>query len=180
MDTRPIIPTFDELFEPTIKALRTLGSSGSISEIYDKVCELEGYSEEQQSILHKDGPQTEIGYRMGWARTYLKTYGVIESPQRGLWSLTENGRNLKTIDRKKVKQATAKIYKDKNINTPPNNIQIPQPPEDIEPNDGSTPLLDAPIPVDSDLWTQKLLTILQNIPPDAFERLCQHILRASG
>jgi hypothetical protein len=51
MNLQPSLPTHDDLFEPSIKALKALGGSGNIQEIYDKVCELEGYSEEQQSIL---------------------------------------------------------------------------------------------------------------------------------
>jgi restriction system protein len=51
MDLPPSLPTYDDLFEPTIKALKALGGSGSIQEIYDKVCVLEGYSEEQQGEL---------------------------------------------------------------------------------------------------------------------------------
>ncbi len=64
MDLQPSLPTYDDLFEPTIKALKALGGSGSIQEIYDKVCELEAYSEEQQSVLHKGGSQTEINCLM--------------------------------------------------------------------------------------------------------------------
>jgi restriction system protein len=56
------VPPYHEFFKPTVDALRALGGSGNIQE-NDKVCELEGYSETLQSILHKDGPQTEINYR---------------------------------------------------------------------------------------------------------------------
>ncbi len=51
MNLQPSLPTHDDLFEPTIKALKALGGSGSIQEIYDKVGVLEGYSEEQQGEL---------------------------------------------------------------------------------------------------------------------------------
>ena len=37
MDLQASLPTYDDLFEPTIKALKALGGSGSIQEIYDKV-----------------------------------------------------------------------------------------------------------------------------------------------
>jgi restriction system protein len=35
------LPTFDHLMNPIIRALRAMGGSGSIEEIYDKVVELE-------------------------------------------------------------------------------------------------------------------------------------------
>lgn len=94
MNLQNKIPTFDRLFEPTLQALKELGGSGAVQEIYDKVCDLEAFSDEQQAILHKDGPQTEIAYRMGWARTYLKKYGAIENVGRGVWALTSQGRTL--------------------------------------------------------------------------------------
>ena len=155
------IPSFDDLFEPTINALKVLSGSGTVQEIYEKVCELEGFSEEQQSILHKKSPQTIISYKLGWARTYLKNYGAIENSERGFWSLTEKGRNLQVIDKREIKKAsrTKKQEESGEFN-------------ELE--------LDAPIPVESNLWTENLLIILQKMPPDAFERLCQRILRASG
>lgn len=161
MEIQPAIPTYDDLFEPTIKALKALGGSGNVREIYEKVCELEEFSEEQQSILYKEGPQTAIYARLSWTRLYLKNYGAIESIGRGFWSLTEKGRNLQVIDKREIKQ-----------------VSQPRKSKDSIKLDEAQP--DALIPVDSNLWTEKLLSILQKMPPDAFERLCQRILRASG
>jgi restriction system protein len=166
-DPQPFIPTYDNLFEPTIRALEALGGSGTIQEIYDKVCELKGYSEQQQSVLHKQGPQTEIFYRLAWARTYLKNYGAVENSGRGLWSLTEKGRSLQVVNKKEINAASkAKLPLKSQQN--PNLTELVESP------------LDVPIPIESDLWNEKLLSILQKIPPDAFERLCQRILRGSG
>lgn len=155
------IPSFDDLFEPTIKALKVLSGSGTVQEIYEKVCELEGLSEEQQSILQKEGLQTKISYRLGWARTYLKNYGAIESSERGFWSLTEKGRNLQVIDKREIKQAS----------------RIKKPEASSQLNEFKS---DELIPIESNLWTENMLIILQKMSPDAFERLCQRILRASG
>ena len=81
-----------------------MGGSGNVQKIYDRVCELEGFSEEQQAILHKDGPQTEIGYRLVWVRTYLKKYGVLENIGRGVWALTSKGKELQDIDKTAIKR----------------------------------------------------------------------------
>jgi restriction system protein len=40
------MPTFDALFAPVLAALRALGGSGSVEEIYAKTIELAGISEE--------------------------------------------------------------------------------------------------------------------------------------
>lgn len=178
MNLQPSLPTHDDLFEPSMKALKVLGGSGNIQEIYDKVCELEGYSEEQQSVFHKEGPQNEIAYRLAWARSYLKTYGLIENIGRGVWSITEKGRNLQTIDQKEIKRVVQRKTK-KSLSEPFDDSTTSQ--EDSKAGESIETLpLGAQIPVDSEVWIEKLLSILQKIPPDAFERLCQRLLRESG
>jgi restriction system protein len=85
---------------PLIRALHTLGGSGSIEEIYDKVVELEGFSEELLSHLHdpEKSNQTEIGYRLAWARSWLKKYGLLENSARGVWSFTATGKETAEVD----------------------------------------------------------------------------------
>lgn len=172
MNSDVTIPNFDYFFEPIIRVLQDLGSSATIQEIYDRVCELESFSEEQQAILHKEGPQTEIGYRLGWARTYLKKYGAIENIGRGVWALTSKGQSLDQIDRTIIKR----FVRDQQNSSQAESVNG----EDNLINDPETTLDWSPIPVDSEVWVDKLLSILQNIPPNAFERLCQRILRESG
>jgi restriction system protein len=181
MNLLSLIPKYDYFFEPTFKALKDLGGSGSVQEIYDRVCELESFSEEQQAILHKDGPQNEIAYRLAWARTYLKIYGAIENIGRGVWALTSKGKELSTIDKtvinRFVKQQSSKPQflsseKSEPLLDSDNAVEITEGLEkSFETNQ---------IPVDSEVWIDKLLSILQQIPPDSFERLCQRILRESG
>lgn len=82
---------FSDLLLPTLKAVAQLGGSGSISEIVATVIELEQFTEEQQDVLHNGGPETKIGYRVAWARTYLKYFGLLTNSARGVWSITEAG-----------------------------------------------------------------------------------------
>ena len=42
--------------------------------------------------------RSEVEYRAAWARTYLKKVGLIDNPRRGIWSLTDAGRNATAID----------------------------------------------------------------------------------
>src|SRR6185295_12147793 len=97
------IPTFDKLMNPLIQALKQLGGSGTIEEINNKVIEIAGLSDEQLEILHDPdkGSQTEIEYRLAWARTYLKKYEVLENSSRGVWALTAKGRQLDQVNPQK-------------------------------------------------------------------------------
>ena len=94
------LPTFDALMNPLLGALRALGGSGSIEEVYAKTVELTDLSEQILGQLHdpEKSSQTEVGYRLAWARTYLKKYGLLENSSRGVWSLTEKAKSLDTID----------------------------------------------------------------------------------
>ncbi len=85
------MPTFDSLMNPLLRALSQLGGSGSIDEIYEKVAELEEIDEEILSIPHNPDKsnQTEVAYRLAWARTYLRKYGFLENSSRGVWTLTQ-------------------------------------------------------------------------------------------
>ncbi len=106
------MPTYDRLMNPTIQALKALGGSGTIEEIYDKVTELEDLSDKQLEVLHdpQKGSQTEVEYRLAWSRTYLKKYGIVENSSRGVWSLTSEGRQIDRVDPDKVKQFVKQEY----------------------------------------------------------------------
>ena len=48
------IVTYDCLLNPLLKALRQLGNSASINEIYEKVVEIENIDEEILAVLHDE------------------------------------------------------------------------------------------------------------------------------
>jgi restriction system protein len=151
---------------PTIEALKATGGSGSIREIDDKVIEIGDFTEEQQAVLHGDGPQTELSYRLAWARTYLKAVGALENSQRGVWAITDEGRKLPPAD---VAEIPAKVRSLQRRRRRPG--RAPD-----EPADG--PSDEAGVePAD---WKDQLLQLLQGLPPDAFERLSQRLLREAG
>lgn len=64
MATRHTVPPYTELLWPTLQAIEAAGGSASIDEIVDAVIARQGFADEQQAVLHGDGPQTEIEYRL--------------------------------------------------------------------------------------------------------------------
>jgi Mrr N-terminal domain len=76
------------------QAVIALGGSASIAELDAAVIERADISPEVQGVLHRDGPMTEVQYRLAWARTYLKGMGLLTNSQRGVWSVTENGQTV--------------------------------------------------------------------------------------
>ncbi|CAN5852846.1 restriction endonuclease [soil metagenome] len=157
------VPTYDQLMNPTLQVLRTLGGSATIEEIYTKVTELVGLTNEQLDVLHNPerGGQTEMEYRLAWSRTYLKKYGILENSSRGIWALTAKGRQLEKVDVNVVKRFVQDEAKQRKIS----------------PDDEVLP----PEPVVTELsWRDELLGILLKMEPKAFERLIQRLLRESG
>jgi len=164
------MPTFDSLMNPLLNALSHLGGSGSIDEIYEKVIELEEIDDELLSVAHnpEKSNQTEVAYRLAWARTYLKKYDFLENSSRGIWALTQKAKEQKEVIPSKVlkyvRQLDKKPLKTKN-NKPENNIELTE-------ND---------TPEETKAWREELHHLLtQEISPDAFERLTQRLLRESG
>ncbi|PZF83941.1 restriction endonuclease [Jiangella anatolica] len=156
------VPQYQYLLWPTVIALRDLGGSGSIEEIVEKVLEQGDYSEEQQSVLHKDGPNTEIEYRLAWARTYLKGMGLANNSQRGVWSLTDEGRSVTESGLEPRRQQYLASLRERRKASS----------EDASDADGSEP--------DELTWQERLLDVLMKMSPGAFERLAQRLLREAG
>jgi len=164
------MPTHDSMMNPLLKALRQLGGSGSIDEIYEKVVELMGLEEEVLAIPHnvENSNQTEVAYRLAWTRTYLRKYGLLENSSRGVWSLTKKAKNESEVKPsevvKFVRQLTINEHEGKKKKTE-NNIELigNEGPEEVEE------------------WREELHHLLtKSISPDAFERLSQRLLRESG
>ena len=159
------VPQYHELLVPTMDAVRALGGSASINEITSQVIETLDLPTQVTQIPHGRDGRTELEYRLAWARTYLKKVDLLENSDRGVWSLTSLGRNSKNIDPNKVvKDVRQQSREEKEQSASPAvNGEIP--------NESET---------DSTSWREDLLDVLQSMAPDAFERLCQRILRESG
>lgn len=141
-----------------------MGGSASIAELYESVVEDMHLPEDILSISHGDGTMSEVEYRLAWARTYLKKAGAIDNSERGVWNLTAKGRSFTEEDAANVvrivranEQATRKKGRD----------QASEEVSEIDDDEGAD-------------WKEKLLYVLKAMPADAFERLCQRVLREIG
>lgn len=165
-----ILPTFDELIIPTVKALIELGGSGTIEEINTKVYEIAELTDEVLQIPHGEvGNMNEIDYRLAWSKTYLKKYGLVENSSRGVWALINSDIKISELDHIELVRKVRE--QNKPINTKPKITKtvVEQIDDEITEEVNET-----------EEWKDKLLNVLYNISPAAFERLAQRILRESG
>lgn len=163
-------PQFVRYFGPVIEALKALGGSGRPSEVRDKIAEMLRLSEDQQSGALESG-QSRFDNQVAWARFYLVKSGHLDSSTRGVWRLTDKGRNV-TLNQRQALQIFKEVRQQfVNIDSSAPESAATSPNEILE-GEVLTP--------DDDNHRVKLLNILRNLSPDGFERLCQRLLRESG
>ena len=98
------VPREYELCDPTVQALRSLGGVGSIEDIERVVIQKMRFPEELVWQPHGNAKQTELQYRLAWARTVLKTCGLVDNPKRRIWSLTEKGARHPLVDSYEIRK----------------------------------------------------------------------------
>ncbi len=161
------LPQYHALFNPVLSALKLLGGSGSVKEINDKVVEASGYPNELLEKVHdpETGNETEIEYRLAWARTYLKKFGLIDNSSRGVWSLTKKAEMVGEVNPEQVVKHVREAARIRNVEKQPKGKDELSNEENSELQSWRTEL-------------HKLLT--KSLDPSGFERLVQRLLRESG
>jgi restriction system protein len=87
------IPDYQTIMLPLLQFLAD-EKEHNIGEAVDAVARHFNLTAEERQQLLGSGQQTVIRNRAGWARTYLKKAGLIESTRRGFFRLTERGRTV--------------------------------------------------------------------------------------
>lgn len=164
------MPQYHELMWPTLVAIRAAGGSATVEEIVDAIGEDMDLPKNVQEALHKEGPMTELGYRAAWARTYLKGMAFVENRARGVWAATPNGMQC-TLDTltNAFKKYRAEVSAKSASKRKAQATRKPIDPEEGDVDEGEA--MD---------WQDTLLARVLLLKPDAFERLCQRLLRAEG
>jgi len=169
------LPDLAGMMLAVIRALKVMGGSASIQELDEQVVEMEGISEDEQSLVMSNGQYRRLNYYLSWARTYLKRGGAVENSSRGVWALTKDGEAITDIGQTRaihtqVNAEERERAKQKRLAKKKDLIEVE--PEDGAPHgrfdDGGGD------------WQVGLLSVLLALSPDAFERLAQRLLREAG
>ena len=161
-------PKFIRFFDPILKVLKELGGSGNSREVKDLVIERMNIPESELEEKLKSGA-SRVRNQIAWARIYLVKSGLLDdSSKRGIWSLTAKGAETELSFEESLKlfKEVHSTFISKNKKTKKEiNEQI----DDIEEQ----------VTEDEEL-SDDLLTVLQSLSPNGFERICQRLLRESG
>jgi restriction system protein len=156
------MPTHLDLMNPLLQAMNELGGSGTIKEIDSTVEEILDLPDETLNTVHnaERGSQTEIQYRLAWARNYFKHYGLLENSSRGVWVIAADKRDVKTVDSREVAKVVRAMLRKRSEAGDAEEI-------DEAAEDGA--------------WRAVLhQTLTKSLSPEGFERLIKRLLRESG
>ena len=100
-----MIPKYEEIMLPYLEFLAD-GKEYGLSETHDALAELFNLSDEELRELLPSGRQPIFRNRVGWAGTYLKKAGLLISPKRAHFRISEKGLSLL---KEKPTEITAKL-----------------------------------------------------------------------
>lgn len=163
--TKKVASQFARYVGPVIAAIRKLGGSGRPDEVRAVIARDLKISDAEQSEPLPSGVQTRFENQVHWARFYLAKAGYIDSSQRGVWTLTEKGRQLGEVSDADVQA----IVKEVNAQS--------RGAADEEAD--AAPSLSGAVPATGN-YREELARTLQALPAAGFERFCQRLLRESG
>ena len=102
------IPDYQTLMLPVLKALAD-GNEHKLQQITENLSKEFNLTEEELSRHIPSGTQSIFYNRVGWAKTYLKKAGLLENCGKGVFKITNEGKNVlknppEKIDNKFLKQ----------------------------------------------------------------------------
>jgi restriction system protein len=162
----------DDFYMAVLRSLDELGGSGQVEEIDSRVIELTGMTPADLEATYEKSGALIVPDKISWARSYLREGGLLKSEGRGLWVLTDKGRDLLRKGEEAVRDAVKeamkeyqKRYQEKKASAKAAKLAAVE---------------EGTMPDEEGAWSDLLQTKVQTIDPSAFERLSQRLLRKCG
>jgi restriction system protein len=103
------IPDYQDFMLPLLQAVSD-GNDYRVRNVTGQLADTLGLTQEERQQLLPSGQQTYLGNRIGWASTYLKKAGLLESPKRGYVRITGEGCKALAVHPTKIDNAFLKKY----------------------------------------------------------------------
>ncbi|MEN6576618.1 MAG: restriction endonuclease [Phycisphaerales bacterium] len=163
-------PRFVRYFSPLVAVLRDLGGSARPAEAYQGVVVKMGLTDE---ILSETLPSgwSRFENQVAWARFYLVKAGVIDASKRGVWTLTEKGRQLGQF----TYEDALRLFKE--VHTQFQGTEKDSCPGENDETTAAPP--EGGLPSSAGSYRQAVLERLRALPASGFERFAQRLLRES-
>ena len=173
------IPKYYEMHVPFLLCLKD-GNTHSTSEIRTYIKNYFNLAENDIAEILPSGRQTVFANRVGWASTYLKKAGLIASPARATFIITDTGKHVsenmpEVIDVKYLSQFEA-FHSFKNVES--GNEQITS----ITTDEADTPddTLETAFAQINNSLADDLLAEVMKLSPTAFEQMVLDLMKKMG
>lgn len=172
------LPPYVDLVLPTIRAVSALGQSAKPSEIRTRVIDDLQPSEEVLAVTYPNRPEESVFMsRLDWARSYAKLIGALESPTRGVFLLTDLGKNLLTLPSAEAEARIRELDRAYRRDRQKSKDSHPISPDE---EDNAVPVTSEEEESPARTWQDVLLTRLHQLPPAGFEEFVLFLLRHYG
>lgn len=171
-------PDFVRFFDPVLQALKANDASARPQEVYEWIIENLNVSDQELQKTNKNG-RSNFENKVAFARFYLVKAGYLDGSTRGVWALTESGRET-SLDR----QAALEVfdYVQKNFGAQTDNHRTTNDaeaaPDDDSPISGDADSVDEYLNL-QEVQTE-LVALLRGMSDKGFEEFCARILRSIG
>ena len=167
------ISEFATYMNPVIAALKKLGGSARANEVCSTIAEELNLPDEVLDKTLKNGV-SRFENQVHWARFYLARTGYIDSSKRGVWALTDKGKNVDKLSEEKLREIIQEVQSKTARPKTDKIIEKEKSQESVEIDEQTPP--DVP----NLNYREQLLLLLKSLPPSGFERICQRLLREAG
>ena len=156
---------------PVVRAVARLGGSASTRQLYDEVRAAIDPEDRWEGVAYDSG-ELKIINRISWAMLYCKRGGLLDSPRRALYLITDEGARIAALPDAEARGPVDEAYRIAQKTFTPKRGSGGPGRDNDEPDEGA--------PVEGEDWQGPLLAQLHDMSPTAFEHYVLHLLRVYG
>lgn len=182
-----MIPNYQDCMRPFLEAVKNAPDTEvKLRDIITTISDHFQLSEAERSEPLPSGKQPIIDNRVGWARTYLSKAGLIDSPRRAHFQITQRGLNALSDTNTKINTRYLKQFEEfvdfTNTSNTTEKNNLPEQAESTAQEDIATPdeILRNAYKTINDALAQDILERTRNVTPSFFEQLLIDLLIAMG
>lgn len=185
-----MIPNYQDCMRPFLEAVKNAPDTEvKLRDIITTISDHFQLSEAERSEPLPSGKQPIIDNRVGWARTYLSKAGLIDSPRRAHFQITQRGLNALSDTNTKINTRYLKQFEEfvdftntSNTSNTTEKNNLPEQAESTAQEDIATPdeILRNAYKTINDALAQDILERTRNVTPSFFEQLLIDLLIAMG
>ena len=174
------VPKFFEFFEAFLESLQD-GEIHTTKEVRDTIEKNMGLSEDDLSEMLPSRKQSTFYNRVAWARTYLDRAGLIETPSRGHYRITDEGNNALKSGEKIDLHYLERYESFKEFHDyEPDIVDDDTKPDADDQSESPEEMLDSAYKKINDSLASQLMDEVMKLDPTDFEKLVVQLLLKMG